>query len=87
MELRHPLCQITEHFLILMQPLTQHRVVDRLTAGKHKTSVVFRNPHYELGTCLIEVILFHPAEEVGSSHAGKHYPVFDFTAADFPRRE
>jgi hypothetical protein len=83
-ERRHPLGKLFIHSLVLVKPLAEHRVIDRLAAREHEAAVVLCDPHDELGSIPVEVVLLHPAEEVGSSHAGKYDSVLDFTLSYLP---
>ena len=87
MELGHPLCQLFIHLFVFVEPLTEHRVVDRLTSRHDKTRIVFCDFHDKARAVLVEMVLFHPAEKIGAAHARQHYAVFDLTVADLPRRK
>ena len=87
MKLRHPVFKILIHFLVFVKPLTEHRIVHRLTTGHYKSRIVLCD--FENKTCavLVKMVVFHPAEEVSAAHARQHYAVFDLAIADFPRRK
>ena len=87
MELRHPLCQIVVHLLILVQPLAVHRIIHRLTAGQDKTGIVFRNFKDKARAVLVKMVPFHPAEQIRAAHAGEHDAVLELDLADLPRRQ
>ena len=85
-EFGHPCLEVVEHFLVLVQPLAAHGIVDRLAARQQQTDVVLGDFHDEARADLVEVIVnFHPAEQIGAAHTGQHDAVFDLAAADFPR--
>ena len=86
-ELGHPLFEIIVHLLVLVQPLTEHRVINGLTAGENKSDVVLGDFHNELCAVFIEMVLFHPSEKVGAAHARQNYTVLDFAITDLPRRK
>ena len=86
-ELGSPLFEVGVHLLVLVEPLAEHGIVDRLTAGENKTYVVFCYFHDKACAVFIEVVLLHPSEEVGAAHAREHDAVLDFAVADLPRSE
>ena len=69
MKFGHPLFQILKHFLVLVQPLPEHRVVNGLTSRHNKPGVVLCNFHDEARAVFVEMVLLHPAEEVCAAHA------------------
>ena len=85
MKFGHPFFQVVVHLFVLVEPLTEHRVVYRLTSGHYKTCVVLCDFHNEACAVLIEMVVFHPAEKVGAAHTCEHNPVLDFTVTYFPR--
>ena len=87
MKFRHPLFKILIHFFVFIKPLSEHGIVYRLTSRHDKPGIVFCNLKNKSCAVLIKMVLFHPAEKVGSAHARQNDSVFDFTIADFPRRE
>ena len=86
-ELGSPLFEVGIHLLVLVEPLAEHGVVDRLTSGENKTRVVLRDFHDKACAVFIEVVLLHPSEEVGAAHAREHDAVLDLAVADLPRSE
>ncbi len=87
MELRHPFLEVCVHLLVLVKPLAEHGIVDRLTAGQHKPRVVLSDFHDELRSGLVEVVHLHPSEQVSPAHGCKDYPVLYLNVADLPWRE
>ena len=85
MKFGHPLFQILKHFLVLVQPLPEHRVVNGLTSRHNKPGVVLCNFHDEARAVFVEMVLLHPAEEVCSAHACQHKAVFYLTVTYLPR--
>ena len=86
MKLGHPLFEIGKHFFVFVQPLSAHRIVDRLAARQQQTDVVFGNFHDEVCASLVEVIVdLHPAEQIRAAHARQDDAVLDVAIADFPR--
>ena len=87
MKFRHPLFEVVVHLLVFVKPLTEHRVVDGLTAGKNKTDVILCDLHNEFCAVLVKMVFLHPAEKIGAAHACQNYTVLDFAVADLPRGE
>ena len=87
MELRHPFGQIVIHLFVLVQPLAVHRVIDRLTAGQDKTSVVFCYLENEARAVFVKMVDLHPAKQVRAAHARQNDAVFDLYLTDLPRRQ
>ena len=67
--------------------MTEHGVINGLTAGENKSDVVFRDFHDEARTFFVEVVDFHPAEKVGAAHGGEDDSVLYFAVAYFPWRQ
>ena len=84
MEFRHPAGQIAVHLLIFVQPLTAHRIVYRLAARKHQTCIVLGDIVDKLCTGFIEMVFFHPSEQIGAAHGSQYDTVFNFTVPNLP---
>ena len=87
MEFGHPFFQIFIHLFVLVKPLPEHGVIDRLTSRHNKTCVVLRDFHDEARAVFVEMVLFHPAEEIRSAHARQNKAVLDLAISDLPRCE
>ena len=84
MKFRHPCGEVVIHLFVFIQPLSEHRIVHRLTARQYQSGIVGCDFENEIRTGLIEMISLHPSEEIGSAHRSKNDPVFDFAVSDFP---
>ena len=87
-EFGHPLGELAEHTLVLIQPVTAgnaHRVAHALHAGQHQTDVVLGAVEQMIRRFLVEVAGLQPAEQGCAAHRHLHNAVFDLAVADFPR--
>ena len=87
-EFGHPLGELAEHALVLIQPVTAgnaHRVAHALHAGQHQTDVVLGAVEDVVCRFLIEVAGLQPAEEGRAAHGNLDNAVFDLAVADLPR--
>ena len=87
MKFGHPLCQIVIHFFVFVKPLTEHRVVDRLTSGHDKTAIVLCYLHDEACAVAVKMVLLHPAEKVCAAHARQNKAIFYLAVSYLPWRK
>ena len=87
MKFWHPFCEIPVHPVVFVQPFSEHRISDSLTAGQNQSRIVLSRLQDKVRALLIEMISLHPAQKVGAAHGGHDDAVFDFTVSNLPGGE
>ena len=85
MKLGHPLGKVVIHLLILVEPCTEHRIVDGLAAGQDEADIILCDLHDEACAVLVKMVLLHPSEKILAAHGGQYDAVFDLHIAYLPR--
>ena len=83
-QLLHEGLELLVHGAVLVQPLSADGVVDGLAAGKEQAHVVLGALHEEAGAVTVEVVLLHPAKDVGAAHGRHDNAILDLASADVP---
>ena len=86
-ELRHPLSEIFEHFLVLPEPSSAHCVSYALHARKYQTNTVLCTSENVVSSLFVEVARLEPTEQGCSSHGSLNDPVRNLYVSDLPRRK
>ena len=84
-ELGHPLGELTEHGLVLIQPAAAHGIAHALHAGQDQAHAVLCALHQKVRGLLIEVAGLQPAKQRGAAHGTLDDAVFDFHIANLER--
>ena len=86
-ELGHPLSQVLEHFLVLIQPAFTHGVAHALHTGQYQAHVFLGTVENMVRSFLVKMAGLQPAKQGCTAHRGLHDAVFNLHIADLPRRK
>ena len=86
-ELRHPLSEILEHLLVLIEPSSAHCVSDALHAREYQTYAILSTAEDVVSCLFVEMARLEPAEQGCSAHGSLYDPVRDLYVTDLPRSE
>ena len=87
MEFGHPLLQVFIHPVVCVQPPTKHRIIYGLAARQDQAAVVLCDLQDEFRSGFVEMVVLHPAQQIGPAHGSHDDAVFDLAVADLERRE